>query len=122
MEDKAPRSIASQLKRLGQQLGIRNQSLRHVVDSGVIPGISTTSLGLQGPHEMEEETLLMIALAAILYDHGFEGSAIFKTALHKAKSQLHTAKGSINIDCRGDFPIQIRISTDLLMKRLRDKK
>lgn len=121
MTDAEPRSLAVQLKSLGQILGIRNRTLRYVVDNNLVPGVHTDGPGHFVPREFTEQESALIAAAAILHDHGFRGTAAAEI-VRKAASQLAEGKLTILVDFRGDFPVKVQLSIGDLLKRLRSKK
>lgn len=114
MTDKEPRSLALQLKELGQALGIRNRTLRYVTENKLVPGLK---IAQSMPRELTSEEATLVALAAILYDHGIEGNAAVEI-VRKAVPQIREGKSTVCVDFRGSFPIQVRISIEVLLKRI----
>jgi hypothetical protein len=107
------RSITSQLKQLGQRLGIKVCVLRQVLASGAVAPKSELELS----PELTEEEQSLFALGAVLHQHGFQGPAV-KTILKKAVPQLGNGRSHVTVDFHGAFPLQIRIPLDHLQKRL----
>jgi hypothetical protein len=107
-----------QLKNIGQLIGIKTRTLRYVVDHDLVPGLPNNSQGRAVPREFTQEESVLIALAAVLHDYGFRGEAA-TNIVRKARSQLSDGKGTVCVDFRGDFSVQVRISIGPLLKRLR---
>lgn len=110
-----------QLKSLGQALGIRNRTLRYVVDNGLVPGLDGEGQGHFVPREFTEEEAVLIAVAAILHTHGFRGPVVTEI-VRKAVPQLREGKGVITVDFREGFPVQVRLTLGTLLKQVQNRK
>lgn len=121
MDATPDRGLQVQLKSLGQALGIKNRLLRYVVDSGLVPGLKPDAPGHFVPREFTEEETILIAIAAILHDHGFHGHAATEF-VRRAKAQLNEGKNLLVVDYRGAFPVQLRLPLEELVRRLRNHK
>lgn len=119
--EKEPRSLAVQLKSLGQVLKIKNRTLRYVVDNELVPGLNGGEPGRFVPREFTDDEAGLIAIAAILHSHGFRGPALTET-VRRAEAQLQDGKNVIVVDFRGDFPVQVRLTTGSLMKVIRKRR
>lgn len=114
-------SLAVQLKSLGQALGIRNRTLRYVVDNDLVPGLNGEGQGPFVPREFTEEEAGLIAVAAVMHTHGFRGSAVTEI-VRKAAPQLREGKNIITVDFRDGFPVQVRLTVGTLLKQVRNRK
>jgi hypothetical protein len=94
------------LKLLSQYLHIRDASLRR----------ARALISLK-PADVVEETSTAITLAAVLFEHGFEGDAV-REFLNRSRVQLEQGKTQLQVDYRGDFPVTVRLDASNLVRRL----
>jgi hypothetical protein len=119
-KERQQRSVAVQLKRIGEQLGIKNRLLRYVVDHNLVPGLNGVGEGHFIPREFTTEEATLIALAALLHDHGFRGPAV-PAILRRAKSQIRANRSNVTVDFKGVLPVTVKIPLQGLRPKLQRK-
>lgn len=107
------------LKTISQRLGIRDRTLRYVLENDSVQGVTGNNIspGTGTARDLDAEQVYAVVLAAILHEHGFRGPAI-REVINRTKVQIDNGKSQLQVDFRGELPVTLRLDIAQVRRKL----